>query len=116
MDEAYVERVLEIVESVPPGRVTTYGAIAAVVGSGPRQVGTVMSHHGGPVPWWRVVHADGSAPTCHDGEAHQAHLAESTPLRPSGRVDLSRALFRPTLSGRARPAEPAPSGRPRPGE
>ncbi len=42
--EEYVERVLQCVESVPRGRVTTYGAIAEVVGAvmgggGPRQVG-----------------------------------------------------------------------------
>ena len=38
--EEYVERVLEYVERVPRGRVTTYGAIADVVGGGPRQVGS----------------------------------------------------------------------------
>ena len=115
--EEYAELVLRCVEQVPPGRVTTYGTVAEVVGQvlgggGPRQVGSVMSRHGGPVPWWRVVHADGSPPTCHDGRAHEAHLAEGTPLRPSGRVDLGRALFRPTLPGRAPTAGPAPSGRP----
>ena len=36
--EEYVERVLSLVEQVPPGRVTTYGLIAEVVGSGPRLV------------------------------------------------------------------------------
>lgn len=114
--EEYAELVLQCVEQVPRGRVTTYGTIAEVVGAvlgggGPRQVGSVMSGHGGPVPWWRVVHADGSPPVCHDGEAPQAYREEGTPLRASGRVDLSRALFRPVLTGRARPAAPAPSGR-----
>ena len=119
--EEYAELVLRCVEQVPRGRVTTYGTIAEVVGAilgggGPRQVGSVMSRHGGPVPWWRVVHADGSPPTCHDEEAPQAYLEEGTPLRPSGKVDIDRALFRPTLSAPARPAAPAPSGRSRPGE
>jgi alkylated DNA nucleotide flippase Atl1 len=100
--EEYAELVLQCVEQVPRGRVTTYGTIAEVVGAvlgggGPRQVGSVMSAHGGPVPWWRVVHADGSPPGCHDGEATQAYLEEATPLRPSGRVDLGAALFRPAL-------------------
>lgn len=37
-DEDYVEAVLALVEQVPPGRVTTYGAIARLVGTaGPRQ-------------------------------------------------------------------------------
>lgn len=100
--EEYTERVLQCVESVPRGRVTTYGAIAEVVGAllgggGPRQVGSVMSSHGGPVAWWRVVHADGSPPTCHDGQARQAYLEEGTPLRASGRVDMARAFWRPRL-------------------
>ena len=37
--EEYVERVLTLVEQVPRGRVTTYGAIADAVG------------HGGPRLW-----------------------------------------------------------------
>jgi len=100
--EEYAERVLQCVESVPLGRVTTYGAIAEVVGEllgggGPRQVGSVMSSQGGAVAWWRVVHADGSPPTCHDGEARQAYLEEGTALRPSGKVDMVRAFWRPRL-------------------
>ena len=100
--DEYVELVLRCVEQVPRGRVTTYGAIAEVVGEvagggGPRQVGSIMASHGGPVPWWRVVRADGSLPPSHDGEARQAYLEEATPLRPSGRVDLGRAFFRPRL-------------------
>jgi alkylated DNA nucleotide flippase Atl1 len=97
--EEYVEAVLSIVERIPWGRVTTYGAIADALfdehGGGPRQVGSVMARHGGPVPWWRVVRADGSLPPSHGAEAHQAYLEEATPLRPSGAVDLRRALWLP---------------------
>lgn len=95
MDEAYVERVLETVEQIPPGRVTTYGAIAAVVGGGPRQVGTVMSHHGGPVPWWRVVRADGTLPPSHDGRAAAHYEAEGTPQRADGRLVMLEAFWDP---------------------
>ena len=99
--DEYVELVLRCVEQVPRGRVTTYGAVAEVVGEvagggGPRQVGSVMAAYGGPVPWWRVVRADGSLPRSHDTEARQAFLEEGTPLRPSGNVDLRSAFFRPT--------------------
>ena len=91
--EDYVESVLRIVEQVPEGRVTTYGAIADLVGvGGPRQVGQVMAEHGGSVPWWRVVRADGTLPGSHVAEAMQAYHAEGTPLRPSGRVDLPAAF------------------------
>ena len=96
MDEGYVERVLDLVEQVPPGRVTTYGAVAAVAGGGPRQVGSVMARYGGPVPWWRVVRADGTLPPSHGERARTAYLAEGTPLRDgSGVLDMTRAFWDP---------------------
>ena len=93
--EDYVEAVLSCVERIPSGRVTTYGAIAEVVGGGPRQVGGVMSRHGGPVPWWRVVRADGSLPESHIGEAQRRYTEEGTPRRPSGAVDMREAFWDP---------------------
>ena len=93
--EEYVELVLSLVEQVPRGRVTSYGAIAAAVGGGPRQVGSVMSRHGGPVPWWRVVRADGSLPPSHEDGARSHYLDEGTPLRASGAVDMVRAFWDP---------------------
>jgi alkylated DNA nucleotide flippase Atl1 len=98
--EEYAELVLSCVEQVPRGRVTTYGAVAEVVGArlgggGPRQVGSVMASYGGPVPWWRVVRADGSLPPSHQGEARQRYLEEGTPLRPTGNVDIRRAFWSP---------------------
>jgi alkylated DNA nucleotide flippase Atl1 len=107
--EEYVEAVLAVVERIPSGRVTTYGAIADAVGTGgPRQVGSVMANYGGPVPWWRVVRADGVQPACHDGAACQEHLAEGTPLLTSGRVDMRAAFWEPpALNLRARTSPPA---------
>ena len=94
--EEYVEAVLTAVESVPPGRVTTYGAVARAVGVyGPRRVGNVMAEHGGGVPWWRVVRADGSLPPSHDGQAREAYAREGTPLRPSGAGDMVSAFVEP---------------------
>lgn len=100
MREDYVEAVLSTVERIPRGRVTTYGAVADLVAGqldygGPRMVGNVMAMYGGPVPWWRVVRADGSLPPSHHDEARQAYLAEGTPLRPSGNVDLRAAFWQP---------------------
>jgi alkylated DNA nucleotide flippase Atl1 len=102
VDDDYVEQVLSLVEQVPPGRVTTYGVIADVLferlgRGGPRQVGAVMATYGGPVPWWRVVRSDGSLPESHGPEAHQEYLAEGTPLRPSGAVDLRAAIWLPEV-------------------
>jgi len=80
--EALVERVLDLVEAVPPGRVTTYGALADVVGwGGPRWVGSVLARHGAAVPWWRVVRADGTLPDSHRRAAVPHYRAESTPVR-----------------------------------
>ena len=93
VDDEYVEAVLTLVEQVPAGRVTTYGALARAVGTGgPRQVGRVMALHGDAVPWWRVVHADGSPATCHGGTAVERLREEGVPLTGRGRVDLRSSL------------------------
>ena len=58
----FKERVIQIVQSIPAGRVMTYGQVAAAAGSprAARQVGGVLratnSEH---VPWWRVLNAAG---------------------------------------------------------
>jgi alkylated DNA nucleotide flippase Atl1 len=93
--EEFVESVLAIVEAIPAGRVTSYGAIAEVVGSGPRRVGSVLAEHGGPVPWWRVVRADGSLPPSHQDAARHRYLEEGTPLRRGGSVDIEHAFWHP---------------------
>lgn len=59
MGELLTEKVLRCVELIPSGQVVSYGDIAAIVGTGPRQVGQVMAHAGSAVPWWRVVSASG---------------------------------------------------------
>lgn len=92
MDEAYTERVLEVVESIPIGQVLTYGLIAEMVGGGPRQVGGVMARDGHAVCWWRVVRADGSLPPHLMIEAQQHWSDEATPVR-LGRVDVPRAVM-----------------------
>ena len=93
--EALVEQILSIVEEIPVGRVTTYGAIGAAIGRGPRWVGNVLAQHGGPVPWWRVVRADGSLPPSHQGEATERYDQEGTPSRASGSVDIATAFWSP---------------------
>lgn len=101
--EEYVEQVLSLVEQVPRGRVTSYGAIAEVVGGGPRQVGSVMARYGAPVPWWRVVRADGSLPPSHQDGARPHYLEEGTPLRASGAVDVRVGFWEPPVGPRVPP-------------
>lgn len=102
--EEHAEAVLRLVERVPRGRVTTYGAIAEHLTEqglrrGPRTVGRVMSQQGGGVPWWRVVRADGSLPPSHGEEARAAYLDEGTPLTRSGRVEMRHAFWEPDDPG-----------------
>jgi alkylated DNA nucleotide flippase Atl1 len=54
-----------------------------------------MARHGGPVPWWRVVRADGSLPPSHEDNARAHYLDEGTPLRRSGAVDMAAAFWEP---------------------
>ncbi|MFG2644420.1 MGMT family protein [Streptomyces sp. NPDC048370] len=98
----YAERVLEVAELIPPGRVMTYGDVAEWLGEGgPRQVGRVMALYGGAVPWWRVVRADGALLPGHELRALGHYRDEGTPLREAGRsaeghvpkLDMRRARW-----------------------
>ncbi|AAT89671.1 DNA-binding protein [Leifsonia xyli subsp. xyli] len=96
----FASRVLAAVGGIPPGRVITYGDVAAVLGSrAARLVGQVMAHFGGEVPWWRVVRASGHPAANHGHSALEHYRAEATPLLgvggPAYRVDLRNARHRP---------------------
>jgi methylated-DNA-protein-cysteine methyltransferase-like protein len=80
---------------VPPGRATTYGMLAEAhygVVKGARGVGQAMARCPGDVPWWRVVHPDGSMKGTAGADEQRARLAEEgVPLTRDGRVDWARA-------------------------
>lgn len=104
----YAERVLDVVELIPPGRVMTYGDVAEWLGEGgPRQVGRVMSAYGAAVPWWRVVRSDGALLPGHEQRALDGYRAEGTPLREAPaaaeghlpRLDMRRARWDGTRGG-----------------
>ncbi|MGN0116707.1 MAG: MGMT family protein, partial [Streptomyces albidoflavus] len=83
----YAERVLDVAELIPPGRVMTYGDIAEwLEEGGPRQVGRVMALYGSAVPWWRVVRSDGALLPGHERRALAHYRAEGTPLREARRT------------------------------
>jgi alkylated DNA nucleotide flippase Atl1 len=100
----FASDVLDTVEAIPPGYVMSYGDIAEYLGrGGPRQVGRVLATSGGAVPWWRVIHADGSLLAGHERAALGHYRAEGTPLRASAdgtsyRVDMRRARWPGPLS------------------
>ena len=68
VSEGFHERVFAVVRQVPPGRVTTYGRVAALLGHGgvARHVGNALAacgHSPCAVPWHRVVNARGMIST-----------------------------------------------------
>ncbi|MFE7760252.1 MGMT family protein [Streptomyces sp. NPDC057438] len=98
----YAERVLEVADLIPPGRVMTYGDVAEWLGEGgPRQVGRAMALYGGAVAWWRVVRSDGVLLPGHELRALDRYRVEGTPLREASRtaeghvprVDMRRARW-----------------------
>lgn len=96
----FVSQVIAVVESIPAGRVMTYGSVAAALGSrASRGVGQVMAYAGSELPWWRVIRASGHAPRDHEQRALEMYRVEGTPLRWSRagafRVDLERASWSP---------------------
>jgi alkylated DNA nucleotide flippase Atl1 len=79
--EVFAAHVLAIVDSIPPGRVMTYGDIAAVLGSrAARTVGQILARSGGSVQWWRVVRHGGHPPPGLNERARSHYEAEGTPL------------------------------------
>ncbi|NYJ31810.1 alkylated DNA nucleotide flippase Atl1 [Galbitalea soli] len=102
-DDDFVSRVVAVVSDIPPGRVMSYGDVAAALGSrAARAVGQVMAYYGGELPWWRVVRASGHPPVDHGARALEHYRAEGTPLRgavrdaESYRVDIARARHIPS--------------------
>lgn len=85
MDETVTELVLRAVELVPPGRLVSYGDVAALVGTGPRQVGAIMARDGHGVPWWRVTNHSGDLPLHLMAGAALLWAAEGIELKPNGR-------------------------------
>ncbi|MDX6278304.1 MAG: hypothetical protein QOJ72_2432 [Nocardioidaceae bacterium] len=90
----FTERVHELVESIPPGLVLTYGDVAEVLEQGiALAVGRAMARGDDGVPWWRVVRSDGTLVPCLTERALPHWLEEGTAMRTPQRVDLSAARW-----------------------
>lgn len=93
MPDDYAEFVLDLVSRIPPGRVSTYGALAEIArehtGRGSaRTVGHVLSRFGGGVPWWRVCAAGGRL-VVHKSDRQAEHLrSEGVTLTERGAVPM----------------------------
>lgn len=97
----YAEMVLDVVATIPEGRVAGYGMVAAaireVTGRGSaRVVGRVMAHYGSEVCWWRVVTASGALADRVAAEQRARLRAEDVPmLGDPPRVDMRKAAWQP---------------------
>lgn len=98
------QRVWQVVNAIPAGRVATYGQIAQLAGvpgpTGPRQVGYALAAlaAGGSVPWQRVINAAGFISARHSpGGSQQRDLlaAEGVVFDLAGRVDLHVHRWQP---------------------
>src|SRR5690606_12345089 len=96
-DDARRQRILATVDSIPQGRVATYGQVADEAGL-PRRARLVGKILGSlpartTIPWSRVVGASGAISPRGDGESvrdQRARLVrEGVTFRASGRVDLA---------------------------
>lgn len=103
----FTREVYRVVRRIPRGRVTTYGAVAALAGSprAARGVGAALNALTGPdrngpeVPWWRVVNRMGqlSIPAEMGLRALQRTLleAEGVSFDAQGAVRLDRHAWDP---------------------
>jgi alkylated DNA nucleotide flippase Atl1 len=89
-----VERVRALVAAIPPGRVATYGDIAAAAElSSPRIVGWVMRTDSSDLPWHRVITASGR-PAKHLTARQLELLRAEGVLAVDGRVALDEVRYR----------------------
>jgi methylated-DNA-protein-cysteine methyltransferase-like protein len=98
------DAVLELVDSIPAGRVMTYGDVARVLGiPSARTVGQLLARSGDVTAWHRVVLSTGYTAD-HLTERQLGLLqGEGVPIR-HRRVDLRQARWNPSsLVGSMRP-------------
>jgi methylated-DNA-protein-cysteine methyltransferase-like protein len=102
---SYYDDVYQIVCQIPPGRVSTYGRIAAItpVPRGARGVGWALAglseQQAQVIPWWRVVNAHGRISNPFHGEVQRALLeAEGIRFNQRGDIDLQQFLWEPDIT------------------
>jgi len=89
-------RIEATIRSLPPGKVSTYGAIARAAGlpGGARQVAQIL-HRGFNLPWQRVLGAGGEIKLRGDSAIEQRLRLEAEGVRFRGRkVDMKQCEYK----------------------
>jgi methylated-DNA-protein-cysteine methyltransferase related protein len=100
----FTENVVEIIRSIPEGKVATYGQVARLAGS-PRAARQVVralhsmskKHR---LPWHRVINAKGQIALQDDESYHEQVLsleAEGVEIGLNGVIDLERYQWKPVF-------------------
>ena len=105
MYAAFTERALDVIRSIPKGKVASYGQIAALSGSpkAARQVVRILHTLSSPekLPWHRVIGSTGeiSLPKGAGFEEQKARLeAEGVRVGAGGEIDMKKHGWVPILS------------------
>jgi methylated-DNA-protein-cysteine methyltransferase related protein len=100
----FTENVVEIIRSIPEGKVATYGQIAGLAGSPRAARQVVRALHSMSkkyrLPWHRVINAKGQIAIQDDESYIEQRLsleAEGVEIGLNGIIDLERYQWRPSL-------------------
>jgi methylated-DNA-protein-cysteine methyltransferase related protein len=96
----FTRRVVDVLRSIPPGRVCTYGGVAALAGNtrAARQVVRILHSmsRAYSLPWHRVINAEGRI-AIRNAEGfrlqHSLLRREGVTVGEDGKVDLKRYLW-----------------------
>ena len=100
--QLFTEKVIEVIQMIPAGRVMTYGQIASVAGNrrAARQVVRILHSMSRKyqLPWHRVVNSKGQISLKDDAFQEQKLLLESEGVEfaLNDRVDLKRYQYHPS--------------------
>lgn len=104
-EKSFYHRVVDAIQSIPKGKVATYGQIAGYAGSrrAARQVAYILhsSSEKHDLPWHRVVNSKGGI-SLKPGQGYELQKrrleAEGVVFKEDGSIDLKRFQWRPTLT------------------
>lgn len=100
--QTFTRNVIQVIEKIPYGKVTTYGRIARIAGKagGARQVSRLLHSMSQKyaLPWHRVINAQGMI-SLKPSQGYELQMAllqsEGVTFNSRGQVDFDQYLWRP---------------------